>query len=53
MLAARLDIEMVEAFERLRKHSRDDRRRLVEVAEEVVNAHSDEVLVSFSDRQSH
>jgi transcriptional regulator with GAF, ATPase, and Fis domain len=51
VLAARLDIEMGEAFERLRKHSRDDRRRLVEVAEEVVNAHSDEVLLSYSDRQ--
>jgi transcriptional regulator with GAF, ATPase, and Fis domain len=51
VLAARLDIEMGEAFERLRKHSRDDRRRLVEVAEEVVNAHSDELLVSYSDRE--
>ena len=51
VLAARLDVDMGEAFERLRKRSRDDRRRLVEVAEEVVNAHSDEVLVSYSDRQ--
>ena len=51
VLAARLDIEMGEAFERLRKHSRDDRRRLVEVAEDVVNAGSDEVLVSYSDRR--
>jgi transcriptional regulator with GAF, ATPase, and Fis domain len=50
VLAARLDLEMGEAFERLRKRSRDDRRRLVEVAEEVVNAHSDEVLVSYSER---
>jgi GAF domain-containing protein len=51
VLAARLDIETGEAFERLRKHSRDDRRRLVEVAEDVVNAGSDEVLVSYSDRR--
>jgi GAF domain-containing protein len=51
VLAARLDIEMEEAFERLRKRSRDHRRRLVEVAEEVVNARSDEVLVSYSDRR--
>ena len=50
VLAARLDVEMEEAFERLRKRSRDDRRRLVEVAEEVVNARSDEVVVSYSDR---
>jgi GAF domain-containing protein len=51
VLAARLDIEMEEAFERLRKRSRDDRRRLVVVAEEVVNARSDEVMVSYSDRR--
>ena len=51
VLAARLDVDMGVAFERLRKRSRDDRRRLVEVAEEVVNAHSDEVLVSYSDRR--
>jgi transcriptional regulator with GAF, ATPase, and Fis domain len=51
VLATRMDIEMDEAFERLRKRSRDDRRRLVEVAEEVVNTRSDEVLVSFSERQ--
>jgi transcriptional regulator with GAF, ATPase, and Fis domain len=51
VLAARLDIEMGEAFERLRKHSRDDRRRLVEVAEDVVNAGSEEILVSYSDRR--
>jgi GAF domain-containing protein len=51
VLAARLDIEMEEAFERLRKRSRDDRRRLVVVAEEVVNARSDEVLVSYRDRR--
>jgi AmiR/NasT family two-component response regulator len=46
VLAACLDIEMDEAFERLRKRSRDDRRRLVEVAEEVVNTHSHEVRAS-------
>jgi GAF domain-containing protein len=50
VLAARLGVDMQRAFERLRKRSRDDRRRLVEVAEEVVNARSDEVLVSFRDR---
>jgi GAF domain-containing protein len=50
VLAARLEIEMQEAFEALRKRSRDNRRRLVEVAEEVVNARSDEVLVSYRDR---
>jgi AmiR/NasT family two-component response regulator len=49
VLAARLDLEMDEAFERLRKRSRDDRRRLVEVAEEVVNVRSDEVLLSYGD----
>jgi transcriptional regulator with GAF, ATPase, and Fis domain len=49
VLAARLDLEMDEAFERLRKRSRDHRRRLVEVAEEVVNVRSDEVLLSYSD----
>jgi hypothetical protein len=51
VLAARLDVGMEEAFERLRRRSRDDRRRLVEIAEEVVNAHSDEVLESYSERQ--
>ena len=50
VLAARLDIDMGDAFARLRKRSRNRRRRLVEVAEEVVNARSDEVLVSYSDR---
>jgi GAF domain-containing protein len=47
VLAARLEIEMEEAFGALRKRSRDHRRRLVEVAEEVVNARSDEVLASY------
>jgi transcriptional regulator with GAF, ATPase, and Fis domain len=51
VLAASLDIDMGEAFERLRRRSRDERRRLVVVAEEVVNARSDEVLVSYYDRR--
>jgi hypothetical protein len=51
VLAARLHVDMDEAFERLRKRSRDDRWRLVEVAEEVVSAHSDEVLVSYDHRR--
>jgi GAF domain-containing protein len=50
VLAARLDVEMEDAFKALRKRSRDNRRRLVEVAEEVVNARSDEVLASYRDR---
>ena len=40
VLATRLEIEMDEAFELMRKRSRDERRRLVEIAEEVVNARS-------------
>jgi transcriptional regulator with GAF, ATPase, and Fis domain len=51
VLAARLNVDMGEAFERLRKRSRDDRRRLAEVAEEVVNAHSDKVLASYIERR--
>lgn len=51
VLAARLDVDMGEAFERLRQRSRNDRRRLVEVAEEVVNARSDESLMSYSEGQ--
>jgi hypothetical protein len=31
----------------MRKRSRDERRRLVEVAEEVVNAHSADVLAAY------
>lgn len=44
VLATRLDVPVDEAFELLRKRSRDDRRRIVEVAEEVVNARSDDNL---------
>jgi GAF domain-containing protein len=47
VLATRLDVEMEEAFELMRKRSRDERRRLVEVAEEVVNAHSADVLAAY------
>jgi GAF domain-containing protein len=44
VLATRLNVPVDEAFELLRKRSRDDRRRIVEVAEEVVNARSDDSL---------
>jgi GAF domain-containing protein len=47
VLATRLDIEMDEAFELMRKRSRDERRRLVEVAEEVVNARSEDLLAAY------
>jgi AmiR/NasT family two-component response regulator len=47
VLATRLDVEVEEAFELMRKRSRDERRRLVEVAEEVVNAHSADVLAAY------
>lgn len=40
VLSAQLGIEPDESFARLRKRARDDRRRLVEVAEEVVHAGS-------------
>jgi GAF domain-containing protein len=49
VLATRLDIEMDDAFDRMRKHSRDERRRLVEVAEEVVNARSGDLPAAFRD----
>jgi GAF domain-containing protein len=51
VLATRLDIDMEEAVERLRKRSRDERRRLVDVAEHVVTARSDEVLATFRHQQ--
>jgi transcriptional regulator with GAF, ATPase, and Fis domain len=51
VLATRLDIDMEEAFERLRKRSRDQRRRLVDIAEEVVTARSDDVLAAFHDQR--
>lgn len=41
VLAGRLDIEMGDAFELLRKRSRDERRRLLQVCEEVVRTRSD------------
>ena len=47
VLAARLEIEMEEAFELMRKRSRDERRRLVEVAEEVVNARSADIVAAY------
>ncbi len=47
VLAARLEIEMGEAFELMRKRSRDERRRLVEVAEEVVHARSADLLAAY------
>ena len=47
VLAARLEIEMEEAFELMRKRSRDERRRLVEVAEEVVHARSADLLAAY------
>jgi len=47
VLATRLEIEMEEAFELMRKRSRDERRRLVEVAEEVVNARADDVFAAY------
>jgi GAF domain-containing protein len=47
VLATRLEIEMEEAFELMRKRSRDERRRLVEVAEEVVNARSADIIAAY------
>ena len=50
VLAARLNIEMDQAFELIRKRSRDERRRLVEVAEEAVHARSSELLAAYRDQ---
>ena len=47
VLATRLEIEMDQAFELMRRRSRDERRRLVEVAEEVVNARADDIVAAF------
>jgi GAF domain-containing protein len=47
VLATRLEIEMDEAFELMRKRSRDERRRLVEVAEEVVNARAADIIAAY------
>jgi GAF domain-containing protein len=50
VVATRLEIEMEEAFELMRKHSRDERRRLVEVAEEVLHARSADLLAAYRDQ---
>jgi GAF domain-containing protein len=50
VLATRLEIEMEEAFELLRQRSRDERRRLVEVAEEVLHAPSADLLAPHRDQ---
>ena len=50
VLAASLDSDMGEAFELIRQRSRDERRRLVEVAEEVVRARSADLLAVYRDR---
>ena len=47
VLATSLDVEMEEAFELMRTRSRSERRRLVEVAEEVVNARSADILAAY------
>jgi GAF domain-containing protein len=47
VLATLLQIEMDQAFELMRKRSRDERRRLVEVAEEVVNARSPDIVAAY------
>lgn len=49
VLATLLGIEMDQAFELMRKRSRDERRRLVEVAEEVVNTRSPDLAAAYSD----
>ncbi|HVQ17889.1 MAG TPA: GAF and ANTAR domain-containing protein [Actinomycetes bacterium] len=51
VLATRLEIEMGEAFELLRRRSRDERRRLVEVAEEVLRARTADVLAAYRDQR--
>jgi GAF domain-containing protein len=47
VLATRLDVEMDVAFELMRRRSRDERRRLVDVAEEVVNARSADIIAAY------
>jgi GAF domain-containing protein len=49
VLAARLEIQMEEAFELIRKRSRDERRRLVEVSEEVLHGRTAELLAAYRD----
>ena len=38
---------MDEAFELMRRRSRDERRRLIEVAEEVVNARPADIVAAY------
>jgi GAF domain-containing protein len=47
VLAARLEIEVDAAFELIRRRSRDERRRLVEVAEEVVHARAADIVAAY------
>ncbi|MGH3308358.1 MAG: ANTAR domain-containing protein, partial [Nocardioides sp.] len=50
VLATSLGIEMEEAFQLLRRRSRDERRRLTELAEEVVQAPAADMLAAYRDR---
>ncbi|HEU5456853.1 MAG TPA: GAF and ANTAR domain-containing protein [Nocardioides sp.] len=50
VLSASLNIEMEEAFALLRKRSRDERRPLIGVAEEVVQARPADLLATYRDR---
>jgi ANTAR domain/GAF domain len=52
VLATRLEIEMDAAFELMRHRSRDERRRLVDVAEEIVHARSADLAASFLPQDS-
>jgi GAF domain-containing protein len=47
VLATRLDVEINEAFELLRRRARDERRPLAEFASEVVHSRSEEFWASF------
>jgi len=49
VLSASLEVDMEEAFALLRQRARDERRRLVEVAEEVVRARSADLLAAYRD----
>jgi AmiR/NasT family two-component response regulator len=50
VLATRLGVEIDEAFELMRRHARNARRPLAEVAEEVVHARSEEFWQAFRRR---
>ena len=50
VLATKLDLDVGEAFEVLRRRSRDERRRLLEVAEEVVAGASDSTVAARPDQ---